>query len=290
MCNETGNPAYDGYGVINKSLWGHKVFRRLGAEEKLLFLFLIAGPETQPSGYFHVSTTSMRAALSRGEVIIPVIERLEGVELIEYDGSTVWVRGMYEAIKDGGTLLAALEQVRAMPNTGPRTRFMRHHDISESTGEKSGMLEAVATVTKVDALQFSTNDIRRVNVLEQINYAPEDILRLYSQPDGLWYTSDWRGMKSPPQIPTLTNIEKTIGSLSTADPVRARIDKSSLVAHVKGMQRRGYGTKDASESIFMAYNSDVWEAMMQVMKWRDWLYYEGDVKFKVYEALGVMDD
>ena len=58
MCNMTGNPAYDGYATFNMALWGHKKFRKLPTKAKLLFIYLIAGPETHPSGLFSVDRAS----------------------------------------------------------------------------------------------------------------------------------------------------------------------------------------------------------------------------------------
>lgn len=286
MCNQTGNSAYNGYGVINLALWGHAGFNKLSFDSRLLFLYLIAGPETMPSGLFQIDTDSMTHAAGHAN-----LSNLGS--LITYEAhppvATVWIHGMFEAIKGPQVLQEAVEQVLLMPASPLVTKFLARHNLSVSTpsAASDGILAAVSKVILVDLLQMDVQDMHRVWKLERAGYTAEQVLECFQYPDGFWYKNDWRGQKG--QKPNMTNVEKEIkGLLHCSTSPQKPIDKRLLVRDVTGVlgHRNGRKTSWAHAQIAEKYGEIVWEKMISVLPWRDWHNVStSNLKFRVYEAL-----
>ena len=286
MCNQTGNPAYEGYGVINKSLWANRKFRALHEADRLLFLYLIAGPETKPSGLFEVDDSVVRSVAPNGYV-----PHLRGAGILEFElvGTvyTVWVMGMFASIKDAIVRRQAVEQVALMPPGPLVSRFKAEHGLA-AVGWDSEPLEAlkqaVATVTKRDLLTWDDRTHRRVEALHSVGYTGEQVGDIFG-PGGVWFTHDWRGKLG--QRANLSLIESEIGDL--LDPVEGekKLDKAALVAYVEKAQRLGLAAPEVREGVCDGWGTEVWVAMKAIAPWSRWKsnFNADDVKFKIYQAL-----
>ena len=281
MCNMTGNPAYEGYGVINLALWGHDKFRKLSAGQKCLFLYLIAGPETKPSGLFEVTRASM-------DEVAPYVNITDLFPLVLFDTEdgetfTVYIPGMFEAITDTDTLLDASEQVLAMPDSRLKAKVLEKHKISVESHSRAadGLLAAVSQAIKVSLLQFSPADIRRVHKLGEAGYNAKQVSDLFGWPDGRYYKEDYRWTKYKTK-PTLGIIEKSIGPMLEGP---APVDTIDRYRTIQQIIRAAKDNKTASEAK-QGFPAKVWQALRKHAKWSTWARMDVDqLKYEVGKAL-----
>ena len=273
MCNQTGLSVYDGYGTINLSLWGSRWFKGLGNDAKIMFIYLIAGPETQASGLFPVDRVSMNNVPGIGWERV-LLGDLKGP--VEYSDGLFWVHGMYEAIKDADILREAQEQVSKLPDSPLKARFVVKHNIGPVTGNLStgDILGAVSLVIGRDILQLAPSAQQEISRLTMAGYTAENIMELYGQPDGRWYSEDWRGQKG--QRPTLSTINETIGPMITDGPKKVKANNDRVIEVVNNLQRGGVSAKEAGARISSLFGGDMWTSMKALAPWSTWRSWDTD--------------
>lgn len=288
----TGNSAYDGYGVINKALWGHKAFRVMHEDSKLLFLYLIAGPETRPSGLFHVSMVAMGDLYGQDYLVDDCLSDLKSHGMIDYYVDkftlvTVWVKGMMAAIKDADILLEARKQVLDMPRGGLVNGFIAYHGLRDDDAPvaSQALLAAVAQATKKSVLLLNLEDVRKIDKLAKADITAEMVTECFAWPDGKWYKMDWRGQKG--QKPTIKDIGAEVRHLLDGH-AKASIDKQAVLDYVYRAQRNNYETMDVRPEVEERWGAGLWEAMKP---WGTWKRLNKiDTKFKMYETINSLGE
>ena len=294
MCNQSGNTAYDGYGVLPNTLWGNRQFHRIvDPVDRLMYIYLRVGPEFSPSGLFHVEPISLAfAACTTVDQIGGRMAKLETIGLLRYDGQTCWLTGVREHFLKTATP-EHLERIdadiaRVLP-TSVQKAYCEEYGIIPSVKIHQDALEAaVAQVIGRSVMLFDWDEKETCRSLTNGGHTAEEVREVFGQPNGLWYLYDWRGRKG--QRPTLkdvrVNLEPLLEKRGEERVITYKVDQKALTKMLGGLIRANKGIGFARAEITETFGGPVWEKLRARMTWREWRDSKtADIKWRVAEAL-----
>jgi hypothetical protein len=278
--NNSGNVAYEGYGVIPKILWGNRVFLSLSEpEDRLAYIYLRTGPEFYPSGLFYVDRASLAyAACFQPPEYETRLNVLEGRGLLRWYDGVVWLTGVREHYIKSATdeqLERATEQIsRLDPENHVVIAYMEEFDLSPVDLLASSEMEAaVALVCKMSLALLSIEDKNICRLLVRAGYLPEQVVRAFGK-GGLWYQHDWRGQKQPPQWPRVKNVREDIQRLLELDGVAPastqKVDTERLQGMVVSLASAGKNQAFAQTEVSKVFGPQVWTKMLAHKDWHGW--------------------
>lgn len=294
MCNQSGNTAYEGYGVIPKVLWGNRQFHRIrNATSRLMYIYLRTGPEFSPSGLFTIDEMSLAfsSCCEIGEVGV-YMRPLIDIGLLKWDGQTVWLLGVREHfVKTASTdqMERIDRDVARVLETPVQKMYVEEFGINPYVNLETDAMEvAVAKVIGRTVELFDWKEKGVCRDLARAGLTAEDVTAVFSQPDGAWYKHDWRGQKG--QRPTFTDVRKHLEPLlkfvDVEPEVKYQVDRDRLQRMLEGLIRANKGMGFAKATVIDEFGEPIWLKLMYINSWREWVALDTKrIKWAIVEAL-----
>ena len=294
MCNQSGNTAYEGYGVLPKVIWGNRQFNSIrNATSRLMYIYMRTGPEFSPSGLFHIDPSSLAYA-SRSPVkdVAVYMEPLQRANLLKWDGQVVWLTGVREHFVQTTTpdqLIRIDADVAKVLPCDLLREYSEEYGINPAAIiEHDAMEAAVSTVIKRSLMLFDWNEKETCRNLTRAGHTAEEVMLVFGQPGGLWYKHDWRGQKG--QLPKFsdvrTSLEPLLLTVGKEQVIKYKVDEEKLGKMLKGLAKAGKGWTFAKEKVVEEFGEPIWEKLIARSAWSDWLVIESSqIKWRIKEAL-----
>lgn len=295
MCNQSGNTAYDGYGVIPTVLWGNRRFNSIrNATSRLMYIYMRTGPEFSPSGIFHIDPMSLAfSSCCLVDEISQYMKPLQDIGLVKWDGQVVWLTGVREhfvtTANDIQMERINADVARVIPTSTVWQEYVEEYGLSPRAKlDQDDMELAIAKVIDRSVMLFDWNEKELSRKLVESGHTPDEINEIFARPNGAWYIHDWRGQKG--QTPNFTNVvkelEKLLKKSDVEQVVRYHVDTEKLEKMLGGLIGANKGVGFSKAKIVSEFGQPIWQKLVGQATWREWLEMKStDIKWEIKKAL-----